>query len=78
MVQEVKDAISKWRKVHSKKGVKAWSNIAVSKKKNKKDDWNLDTAVAVYMTHDFSFFITPNLDYQITNIEIVDNIILKT
>lgn len=52
-------------------------NIVVTNKKDKKDTWYLDTAVAVHMTYDFSLYITPNLDNQIVDIKIADNTILK-
>lgn len=60
--------------------MKALSNIAVSNKKdkkNKKDIWYLDIAVAIYMTHNLRFYITPHLDHQTANIEIADSTILK-
>lgn len=58
--------------------MKALSIIAVSNKKDKANIWYQDTAAAVHMTHNLSFYITPDLDYITVNIETANGTILKT
>lgn len=57
--------------------MKALFNVTVIKKKDKKDIWYLDKAAAVYITHNFSFYIMPDLDNQTINIKTVDGTIFR-
>ena len=77
-LKEVKNATSEWKKVHSKKGMKALSNVEITNNKDKENIWYLDTAAVVHMTHNLSLYITPNLDHQTAKIETADGTILKT
>ena len=77
-LKEVKNAISGWKKVHSKKVIKALSNVGITNNKDKENTWYFNTAATVHMTHDFSLYITPDLDHQTAKIETADGTILKT
>ena len=58
--------------------MKTLCNITVSNKKDKEDIWYLNKAAAVYMTHNFSHYIIPNLDHQTVDIDTTDDTILKS
>lgn len=62
-LKEVKNATSEWKKVHPKKGMKAFPDVAITNNKDKDNTWYLDTAAAIHMTNDLSLYITPDLDY---------------
>lgn len=76
-LKKVNNATLERKKVHSKKRMKALSNVAVINTKNKENIWYLDIAAVVHMTCDLSLYITLNLDYQTVDIEIADSTILK-
>lgn len=76
-LKEEKNTILEQKKVYYKKRIKALSNIAIINNK-KKNTWYFNTIAIIYMTYNFSFYISFNLDHQIAKIKIVDNIIFKT
>ena len=77
LLKEVKNATLEWKKVYYKKGMKALSNVGITNNKDKENTWYFDTAAVVYMTHDLSLYITPDLDYQTAEIETTDGTNLK-
>ena len=77
-LKEVKNAISEWKKVHSKKEMKALSNVGITNNKDKENTWYLNIAAIVHMNHNLSLYINPDLDHQIAKIKTADNTILIT
>lgn len=71
------DIILEWKKIYPKKRMKALFNVVITNKKNKKDTWYLNIATTVYMTHNFNFYITLNLDNQTVDIKTANNIVFK-
>lgn len=58
--------------------MKAFSDVVIKNNKNKDNTCYLDRNATVYMTHDLSFYMIPDLDHQTVEIETVNNTILKT
>lgn len=77
-MREEINAISEWKNICFKKRMKAFSNIAIRNNKYKDNTWYLRTVAAKYMSHDISFYITPDLDHQTAEIETANGLILKT
>lgn len=65
------------KKVYFKKRIKALFNVVVTNEKDKEHIWYFNIAIAIYMIHNFSFYITLNLDNQTINIKTINDIILR-
>lgn len=76
-LRDVKNATLEWKKIHPKKEIKAFSDVAIKNNKDKDNTWYLNTAAVVYMTHDLCLYITPDLDHQKAKIKIANSTILK-
>ena len=64
--------------VHSKKGMKGFSDIAIKNNKDKDNIWHLDITTTVYMMHDPNLYITPDLDHLTLGTKIADSTIFQT
>lgn len=76
--KKVKNITLKQKKVHSKKGIKALFKVGIISNKEKENSQYLDTVAIIHMTHDLSFYINSDLDYQTAEIEIANDTIFKT
>lgn len=58
--------------------IKALFNIAVTNKKDEKDTWYFDIAIAIYKMPNLNPYIMLNLDNQTVDIEIAGGTVLRT